>query len=436
MRLTADQIREMAPDVGSAKAGASLAAAKHWTDLGRDDAALWGLCKGSAVYQVKIDLSDLGYHCSCPSRKFPCKHVLGILLLTSSSDEAAPAATIPSWASDWLARRQESKEKKAAKAETPKKAVDQAAQAERAANRMARIVDGLDRLDLWLDDFMRRGVAGIEAEGAAPWREQSRRLVDAQAPGLASRVSLIGEIPGSSADWPRRLVAEAGKLRLFTEAFRRLDRLDGSLQAELRQTVGLVATAEDLAREGERVSDSWIVGGQTVEDSDRVRTQRSWLFGRESGRRALMLQFAPGQQPFAEIVAPGTERRGELVFYPGAARQRAKFLSAGEGALDAVTARWPGFDSIERFLDSVADDLARYPWSDAFGATLRDVTFVPVGAAWFVRDEAGEALPLARGDRRRVLARTGGAPFDLVGEWNGREFRPLGYFFDGAYRLV
>jgi hypothetical protein len=399
---------------------------------------MWGLCKGSAVYQVKIDLADLGYHCSCPSRKFPCKHVLGILLLTSTStsEEAVPAAAIPAWASDWLARRQENKEKKAAKAEAPKKPIDEAAQAERAANRLRRIADGLDRLDLWLDDLVRRGVAGVEAEGAAPWREQSRRLVDAQAPGLASRVSLIGEIPGSSADWPGRLLAEAGKVRLFTDAFRRLDRLDASLQAELRQTVGLVATAEDLARDGERVADSWIVGGQTVEDADRVRTQRSWLFGRESGRRALLLQFAPNQQPFAEIVAPGTERRGELIFYPGAARQRAKFLSAGEGTLEAVTARWPGSDSIESFLDSVAYDLARYPWSDGFGATLRDVTFVPLGAAWFVRDAAGDALPLARGDRRRVLAKTGGEPFDLVGEWNGREFRPLGFFFDSAYRIV
>ena len=79
MNLTLEQVEQMAPDAAAAAAGKKLVAAKSWSELGCSPAALWGKCQGSAVYQVKVDLANLGYNCSCPSRKFPCKHVLGLL---------------------------------------------------------------------------------------------------------------------------------------------------------------------------------------------------------------------------------------------------------------------------------------------------------------------------------------------------------------------
>ena len=87
MDLTLEQVTEMAPDSSSAAAGKKLMALKNWPDVGRDDASLWGKCQGSKVYQIMVDLSNLGYKCNCPSRKFPCKHVLGLLMLTAASPE-------------------------------------------------------------------------------------------------------------------------------------------------------------------------------------------------------------------------------------------------------------------------------------------------------------------------------------------------------------
>jgi uncharacterized Zn finger protein len=79
MNLTVEQVAEMAPDPAAAAAGKKLVALKLWSDLGRSPAAIWGKCQGSALYQVKIDLANMGTSCSCPSRKFPCKHALGLL---------------------------------------------------------------------------------------------------------------------------------------------------------------------------------------------------------------------------------------------------------------------------------------------------------------------------------------------------------------------
>ena len=57
---------------------------------------LWGLCAGSGKnpYQTIVDLSGPAYKCSCPSRKFPCKHALGLLLNWANGsvpEESAPA---------------------------------------------------------------------------------------------------------------------------------------------------------------------------------------------------------------------------------------------------------------------------------------------------------------------------------------------------------
>ena len=82
-RLTSDQILALAPDSSSAKAGSTLATARKWFGLGANETAAWGECQGSGKlpYQARIDLRDAAFKCTCPSRKFPCKHGLGLDLL-------------------------------------------------------------------------------------------------------------------------------------------------------------------------------------------------------------------------------------------------------------------------------------------------------------------------------------------------------------------
>ena len=74
MNLTIDQVTALAPDASSAAAAKKLANPAAWRSLGRDAEALWGECQGTALYQVRVAVADLTAKCSCPSRKFPCKH--------------------------------------------------------------------------------------------------------------------------------------------------------------------------------------------------------------------------------------------------------------------------------------------------------------------------------------------------------------------------
>ena len=130
---TQDRVLQLAPDPASAKAGQGLANARKWVTLGRDDRVVWGECQGSGAkpYQTQFDLLEVASKCSCPSRKFPCKHALGLMLIFSSDAAAVAPQAAPAWVTEWLSARDERAQKKQAKAEAPPKPVDAAAQAQR-----------------------------------------------------------------------------------------------------------------------------------------------------------------------------------------------------------------------------------------------------------------------------------------------------------------
>ncbi|MCI0570226.1 MAG: SWIM zinc finger domain-containing protein [Myxococcaceae bacterium] len=437
MSLTVDQILALAPDASALSAAKKVGTPASWSGLGRSAGALWGECKGRATYQVRVDLSDFATRCSCPSRKFPCKHALGLLLLSASHPAAVPEGSTPAWVEEWLGKRSAAAarrdEKKAERAEVP---VDAAAQARRAEKRLERVMEGLDALELWLRDLVRNGLAGLEAQGPKPFETQAARMVDAQAPGIASRLRRLAQLPGSRSDWPQRLLGELGRLALLVHAYRRGDALGPELLADVRQLLGFTVPQEEVAAQGERVADDWLVLGQWVDDEERVQVQRSWLRGVSTGRSALLLQFSAAGTPFPEAFVPGTHFEAELAFYPGAlplralVRERRSDAKGWSGSL-------PGAPDVEAFLAEVAVSTARLPWLERLPCSLRSVATVRHEAqGWCVVDGKGTTLPLLGDSHWRLLALSGGAPVDVSGEWDGERLRVLGAVIDGRYEVL
>jgi len=296
--LTVQHVEGLAPDTASIKAGRKLAAEKHWIDLGHDDAALWGQCQGSALYQTGVDRTDLTARCSCPDRKFPCKHALGLLLLAATAPDAFENSNQPQWVADWLTRCTERAVKSAERVERPATSpVHPEAHAKRALDRQRNVRDGIERLDRWMEDIVRQGIARLEVGGQHAVEQQARRLVDAQAPGLAGRVREICALISSGDGWPVRVLEALGQLRWITEAFRNIDHLDPGLAYDVRQVVGLALSRDDVISYGDTVADDLLVLGQTHERESNLHVQRTYLLGRSSGRYALILQSAPAGCP-------------------------------------------------------------------------------------------------------------------------------------------
>ncbi|MBA3827009.1 MAG: SWIM zinc finger family protein [Ktedonobacterales bacterium] len=440
--LTAEQVVALAPDPASASAGKKLAAPRTWQGLGQNDVALWGACQGSALYQVSVDSANFTVKCTCPSRKFPCKHGLGLLLLAVAN--AIPVGEPPAWVVEWLAKRAATAQKSEERAtRTPDPTAPPTAdQLKRAAKKLSRTAQGLDELDLWMNDLIRNGLAGIEQQPLRFWDERARRLVDAQAPGLAAYLRSMHDTAGATPDWPERLLAQLGRAALLTQAFRHLDDLSPDLQEELRQIIGWNLNQDAVGTRGEQVNDEWLVVGQWVQEDEQrphVRHQRSWLLGLATGRPALILQTSAMGAPFPEIIIPTTRFRGALRYWPGAVPVRARIEARQMEGLSTITERLPGAPTIADMLSDMAAMLARQPWQALRRlAVLRDVTPLCTenGAHWSLHDSANMVLPLAGDDHWRLLAVSGGHPVDVACEWDGERLRPLGVLAQGTYTLL
>lgn len=420
-RWSAEQVLAVAPDSASAGAARGLAVATRWPERGASDAAVWGHCQGSgkAPYRVLVDLSGPAFRCSCPSRKIPCKHALGLLLLWSSG--RVPQAPEPTEVGEWLATR-------AARAvERPEGVKDEAAAARRQARRAERVAGGVAELDGWLVDQVRRGLGALERGGGAEFYAVAARMVDAQAAGLAAGLRRAGEIAGRGRDWPSRVLEELGLLYLLVSAYGRVDALPEGLAATVRTRLGFSTSAADVLASGEQVSDLWTVLGIVDQVDDQLVQRRTWLRGNRTDRSALILAFAPPGAPLDNSFAVGTAVPATLAFYPGAQALRATPVERDE----PITAPVPVAEPVAAVLDGYARALATDPWLDRWPVVLDAVAPATMEDRWVLVDTAGDGLALRPGvDPWPLLAVSAGRPLTVAGEWTSAGLRPLSCWDD------
>ena len=280
----------LAPDPASRRAAAGLARPACWSDAGTADDLVWGLCAGSGrqPYQTVVDLTGPAYRCSCPSRKFPCKHALA-LLLTWAGGSVPEEGEAAGYATTWQAGRQARVAGRSGAGGKPK---DAAAAARRAGQRAERVAAGLADLQVWLGDQVRAGLTAARAAGYGHADAMAARMVDAQAPGVAAALRRLSAIPMSGDGWPGRLLAEYGLLHLLARAHQQAGALAPPLAAVVRSRVGYTTSREDVLATP-AVTDQWrVLAVRDVLDGT-IPARRVWLRGQHTGRFALLLSFAP-----------------------------------------------------------------------------------------------------------------------------------------------
>lgn len=437
MTLTAEQILALAPDAASAKAGTGQASLSKWSGLGGHTQALWGLCQGSGKepYRSQIDLAGPAFKCNCPSRKFPCKHGIGLYLLFARDSAAFKETDAPQWVSDWLQSREERSEKKAAKeaeAATPEAvAAREASQQKRQEKRQGNVEAGLAVLDSWLEDLAREGLATLRSKPSKDWEAMAARLVDTQAPGLAARVRRLGLsiYGGHAGNWELTAARELGQLALLRQAYARLASLPEGLQHEVRSAIGWTTSQEEVQSQP-GVHDRWLVlGARTMEDG-RIGSRATYLRGEGTGRWAMLLQFSAGGQSLPPAPPGGATYQGTVHFYPAALPLRVVF--ADDMKVHDATQPAPSVasSSLAQEMERYAQALAANPFIESWPMLLEQVTpvFEPGNAtSWSLRAANGDALLLDAAFRNgwQLHALAGGHPLTVFGLWQGYSFLPL-----------
>ncbi len=439
--LTAPQVLALAPDLASMKAGQGLANPAKWSALGRNERSVWGECQGSALYRTQADLTGPAFHCSCPSRKFPCKHGLGLLLVLANSLTRIPEAAPPNWVEEWLKRRDAGAEKKSARSteaapsDLETEARQEAEKSKRNAKREDRVQAGLAEMQTWLGDLLRQGLAKAKDQPARFYDAMAARMVDAQAPGLARRLRGCPSLFASGEHWADRVLEEAGTLQWLLNGAARLGTLPDGLRASVRAAIGWTTTEQELLADpqAERCTDRWQIVGQRIEEEEKLRVQRTWLVGEGSRRSALCLSFAAGNRPLDVSLLPGTSIEAELAFYPSAAPLRALVGTRHQGSRTfdepAASAHF------EEAADRTAGWLAGDPWLEHAPWFVRDCLPCEYEGRWCLSDATGGMVSLAKrlANPWPLVAASGGAPVTVFGEWDGHTLLPVSVFAEGRF---
>lgn len=430
-QLLADQVRALAPDASSVKAGEGLATARKWISIGRNDQVLWGQIKGSGSqpYQTRIWLADFTVACTCPSRKLPCKHALGLLLLLAHSPQDVPTADIPPFVQEWLNKRAEKianaeKKLQAKQEEVPISAKAQADAAKREATREKRMAEGLDELKRWLHDLTREGFTAHNLRHPDIWEQRAKRLNDAQLPGLARRMQELGLIAVTRESWLPEVVAGLGLINLALAACQNQSALTTLERYDLQRFLGVAQRETDISIES-HLADDWLCLGERIENDGQLTTRRTWLWGTQSQRPALLLSFAVGNQSLTAGPMPQQTYSLTLGFYPSNAPLRAALISGDLVGVNTLIP--PSVETIAAALRKVAERMGRDPWTRLFPLLISARLGLDDQGRWWLADTSGDALPIvSQRSPYEWLAFSQGEETGWFGEWNGTHFQLLG----------
>ena len=185
------------------------------------------------------------------------------------------------------------------------------------------------------------------------------------------------------------------------------------------------------------VADRWAVIGQVTEDEDRLRVRRTWLLGRKTARRALVLDFAAGTQPLDTSLVAGVEFDGEVVYYPSRAPMRALIKTRGGAAPITSPLAEAADATIEAGLGRYTEALAQVPWTFRWPIVLSSARVAAEGGKWYLVDSTSRGLPIrptfAKSLQQwRLVSAAGGGLITAVGEWDGEFILPVSALGGGA----
>jgi hypothetical protein len=420
-----------APSASVASSGRQLAHLDRWSSIGCDHEALWGRCHGSGSepYSVAVDHVTRRFRCSCPARTVPCKHAVALALLWAN--DLLPVAARPRSVEQLVVSRPRT---------TPAPEDPQVATTapptvpsvnnERAAERAARVAAGLRDLDRWIIDRLRRGIGAPELERREPWDQLATRLTDSQCGALANRVRRLAHRVEQRTASPAIVAAELGLWHLIARGAA-VDALPDALNTSVRTAVGWpMSTATLRATPG--VRDRWWMAGQSVIAEERITVRRSWLWGVESKRWAVVIDAAAYGSGFDSLWPVGRTLDAELHVADAAAPLRA-LVGIHHAEPDAAGPPAACADTLAVAMDRAGRLLAGEPWLERVPIAA-SVQLARTASGWVATDASG-SLPIDPAARIAPAVAAGeGEPVLLVAEFVEGRLSPIAVHVD--HRVV
>lgn len=442
---TTEQLLSLASDQAMVSAGQSAADPGKWTRFGRTPQGIWGefTNRDKPPQQTFVSLPNLAPTCSCFSRKFPCRHVLGLTLLYKETPQNFNASAQPTWLPLPGNQDQETPDEKALRPKYNKQ--------------LEKAQAILEAYALWLQDLIHSGLASLPKQPPSFWSSMAQRLREnglytlsqelRQLPAAvkmpkARTLSPLAKMNQSSrprikkkkndnhADWPLPTLQKLGRHYLITQGFANYQQLSPAMQADLRFAAGWFSNPDDPP--AQTLRDQWLVVGGSYQGLQKKILQQSWLWGHQCQRFLLLTRTFPRKDPQFQPFIIGGTADATLHVLPGAWPFRAQLAQLHTFQKQAFHVAVQ--TSLQAAQSAFGAALGANPWLDKFPLALGKMEARRLDNRWYLCDGEGCGWPLpaefAYGWHLAAMQRN--EEMALFGEWNGRFFTPLSFFEDAA----
>ncbi|MCB0514571.1 MAG: SWIM zinc finger family protein [Chitinophagales bacterium] len=393
MKFTEQQIESIAPNPAAFKSGKSLSKKQNWSSFAQSERSIWGEIKGSGSkpYQTQIDITNFSYKCSCPSRQFPCKHGLGLMLLHANLPSEFKSSEEPEWVKNWMDKRDAKANKPTKEEELSPEQLEkrEKAKIKTQENRFEEVKAGVDELELWLKDLVRIGLLELPQKPTNEFAKLATRMVDAKAPGLAYWVGLFGKINYSNEGvWQEEALALVAKIFLMLKTFNNYEQLSPIWQITIKNLVGWSQSAKELlaSSDAEVINDQWLVAGQETSIDGDISTHKNWLIGILTNKKAIVVNHTTYYTNIENPLIPGSIIQGDFIYFPASLPYRGVFKTQ-QNLLDTLS-------QLPAQLQNWAEAYALYgemrkqnPWHADLLCCIKNVALIKQKNQWLVYDQ-------------------------------------------------
>jgi len=414
-----------------------IAKESYWKKTSFYQKIMWGTFKGKSIqsYMVAVDLSDpISFRCNCSSAQNPCKHGLGLLLFyRDQEDRFKSKSELPAVINKWQLSKTVEKDPRLLEiAELQKK---EKAALTRNTNREKRIAlmrSGAFRLQEWIQDVLKRGLAELEGQPLSFWEEVQSRVVDHKLGGISRYFIEMQEMIIYDDLWIDKMPHKFAWLNQVLSGLQNFDQWKPEWQNELLRIGGVTTKSSDL-QQLPGVEDDWgILHSEEGETDNGGYFRKSWMLGKKTHRLGYQLDYNYQEMKFPQLPKPGRWFSGEVVFYPGPVALRFILRKWGTALLNIK--ELPGVESFSALNAYYLANMQLNPWLLELPVVIQDV--IPsYTKSFFLRDKNNQQLSLPGEEQCywKILAISAGAPIAVFGIWNGYELDLKGISKQGVY---
>jgi hypothetical protein len=273
-------------------------------------------------------------------------------------------------------------------------------------------------------------------KGSAWFEGMARRMVDAQAPGLAGMIKSLGEINFYREGWQSEYMDQLLRLYLVISGFKNSDALPPLLQQDIRTWIGFTQNQDEL-KEQPGITDTWLVLGKLVTEEDNITVERNWLYGITSNQYALVLQFlVRGQAQGVQLaLTPGLFVQAELVFYPSVVPLRA--IVKKQISTEKVQ-QYKGFTNWQQVVEAETAFNSALPFRSERPFIIEQVRPVFYNMQWWLQDANNAMMGIKSGFKSiwKLLSLSGGDSLNMAVVGKENAYEPFGVWFQNEYKIL